>query len=600
MIQQSILHQLKFAAENFPKRPALFSETKLIANHFELYSNTCKIRYLLHKQYGISKVDRVALCFPNGSSMAKALLAVSTSAIAVPMNPKFTEAEFEAYFLRTGTTQLIYDQEYGHPAATIARRLGIPNLEFRSLERFSYKLNEDFSDLEAFPEAEDVALILMTSGSTGMPKTVPLTHKNICQSVFDITKSLELSEQDRCLCMWKQFHIGGLVDLLLAPISQGGCVLAAHQFDVSTFFRIIKDWSATWFQGVPTIYSDILFEAEQKSLSGTYPCLRFLRSVAARLEPDLQEKLSNYFYVPVIQTYGMTEAGPLISSTDLGGTSPIGSVGKSTGTEIRIIDEKNNDCLPNEIGAIAIRGANVFKSYENDPQANASSFLDGWFLTGDLGNLDKSGHLFLNGRSKDLVNRGGEKINPEEVESALRQHPQIKEVSVFSIPHSTLGEDVAAAIVYNQQNSLSRSDISLFLSDHIAEFKIPRFILELKKLPRNAIGKIDKEALRAKAEKYKKKDSVVVLPKTPIEKAIVRIWIEVLEIEQICIHDNFFDLGGNSLLAIRAQSRIRDIFEVDIPLRELFEFPTIEKLAGQIETLCFTDAIGQEREQGAL
>ena len=596
MVYTSILHQLHSTADKFGPLPALYGEAGLLADHQAIFARTVKIRQQLRKQ-GVVKTDRVALCISNGPTMAQAILAVSTTAEAVPLNPELTVKEFQDYLTRTNTKLLIHDKKSHEPVFKAARQLGLPMLEYRKLE-LECGNQSTLSGIDDFPESDDIALVLMTSGSTGQPKIVPLSHRNICKSVAEISSNLDLTSDDRCLCMWKQFHVGGLVDLLLAPLSRGGSVLAARHFDAELFFRIMEDWSATWFQGVPTIFADIVSELDREPREFSFPKLRFLRSVAARLDPELHKKISLAFSVPVIQTYGMTEAGPLICSTDLACQAPSGSVGKSTGSQISILDPSGQKVSPGSVGAIAIRGANVFRGYENDPDTNSTSFVEDWFLTGDLGRLDSEGYLYLEGRSKDLVNRGGEKINPAEVEAALMQHPAITDAAVFPVPHPTLGEDVAAAVILEQNAGLEDDEIRQFLSTRLAGYKLPRILLKLEKLPRNAVGKIDKIALRAIAIKSTVETGRERAPATEIETAIATIWQSFLN-RNIPANIDFVSLGGDSLTAVKAFIAVENHFQTRLPDSFLSRSGSVEDLALLVEAsdLHQSDlAISSERE----
>jgi acyl-CoA synthetase (AMP-forming)/AMP-acid ligase II len=272
------------------------------------------------------------------------------------------------------------------------------------------------------PAPDDVALVLLTSGSTGRAKSVPLTHRNVCASARDVAASMSLGSSDRCLAMWEQYHVGGLVDLLLAPLVSGGVVICTPGFRTDEALRLLAEARPTWFQVVPTTLGDLVAQVRRDGRGRPGGSLRLLRSVAAALPPRLMAEAEETFSVPVLQTFGMTEAGPLITST-LPPPAPRkpGSVGRSCGCEIRIVDSGWVALPPGQTGQVAIRGPNVFSGYEDDAAANAAQFRDGWFLTGDLGRLDPEGDLFLVGRLKQLINRGGEKVNPQEVDDAPGQ-----------------------------------------------------------------------------------------------------------------------------------------------------------------------------------
>jgi oxalate---CoA ligase len=353
----------------------------------------------------------------------------------------------------------------------------------------------------AMPRPGDVALILLTSGSTGRSKKAPLTHRNICVSVADICRTLELTPADRCLCMWEQFHVGGLVDLLLVPLGSGGAVICAGGFNPALFYDLLGKKQPTWFQGVPTTLYELSAFAQRYEVDPRAAPFRFIRSVASSLSPQLMQEIEEMFGVPVVQTFGMTEAGPLITTNSLPPRKRLpGSVGVSCGPLIRIVSPEGVDLPVGEIGEIVIQGDNVIAGYEDAPEANARSFRNGWFHTGDTGYLDAEGFLFLTGRLKEMINRGGEKITPQEIDDVLLAHPGIAQAASFSIKHHTLGEDVGVAVVLRPGHAVSEADVRGFVLQHLAAFKVPKMVMFLDKMPRDPIGKINRMSLAALAE----------------------------------------------------------------------------------------------------
>jgi len=301
--------------------------------------------------------------------------------------------------------------------------------------------------------------------------------------------------------MWEQFHVGGLVDLLLVPLGSGGAVICAGGFDAALFYELLETKRPTWFQGVPTSLYELSAFAARYEVDPRAAPLRFIRSVASSLSPQLMGEIEDMFGVPVVQTFGMTEAGPLITTNCLPPAKRLpGSVGTSCGPQIRIVSPEGTDLPSGEIGEIVIRGDNVIDGYEDAPDANERSFRDGWFHTGDTGYLDKEGFLFLTGRLKEMINRGGEKITPQELDDVLLTHPAIAQAASFSIKHRTLGEDVGAAVVLRPGTTLSEGEIRSFVLRHLAAFKVPKLVLFLEQMPRDPIGKISRMSLAALAE----------------------------------------------------------------------------------------------------
>ncbi|SDB58623.1 non-ribosomal peptide synthetase [Bauldia litoralis] len=542
----------------------------------------------------VPRRPRIAIVLPNGQEMAVASLAVCHAGTAVPFNPAYTAAEFERYFAETAVDLVLTLKEGVGPAAVIAEKLGLP-VAYLAQGAEGLVGRTDTGAMATAPGPNDLALVLLTSGSTGRSKAVPLTHRNVCCSALEVCKSIELSADDRCLSMWEQYHIGGVVDLLLAPLAAGGTIISTAGFDASQFFSLLQTMRPTWFQGVPTTLNELAGQVERRGLPPGPVSLRLIRSVAAALPPRLMADLERQFGVPVIQTYGMTEASPLITST---GLSPDrrkpGSTGRSCGTSIRIVDAKGANCGVCAEGDIAIAGSNVFTGYENDDEANAAQFRDGWFYTGDKGFLDAEGDLFVTGRTKQLINRGGEKVNPQEVDDALLALPEISEAASFAVKHPTLGEDVAAAVVLREGGTLSAAETRAFLATRLAAFKGPHRILFLDRLPRNPVGKVDRLALSSLAEQSVENDQRGrALPRSELEHYLVRLWERELNVSPIGIDDDFFMLGGDSLSSLRVILALETELDLDILGHAAAQATTVRTLAEQLVTInCAMDLNG--------
>ena len=415
-----------------------------------LYESVTRVALGIRDALGnpVNKNPRIGIVMPNGLNMAVALLGVSCAGAAIPFNPAYKPFEFDSYFRLAKIDALLIEYTDDGPAVAVAERLGLRLLRF-SLEEGISGASSKGKLLPRDPE--DIALVLMTSGSTGRPKLVPLTHRNVCVSAGDVCRSMNLSTEDRCLSMWEQYHIGGLVDLLLAPLASGGAVICTSGFSASEFYRLLAVARPTWFQAVPTTLNELIVHSRRSGVAPEQKSLRLIRAVASALSPRMHSELEALFGVPVLHTFGMTEASPLITSTRLPPAQrKPGSVGSSCGTEFRIVDSKGTALGPGVGGEVAIRGPNVFSGYEDATEVNKTQFRGGWFHTGDLGYIDLDGDLFLTGRIKELINRGGEKFSPNEIEEVLLLHPAVAEAAVFAVEHPTLGEDVCAAIVLRE------------------------------------------------------------------------------------------------------------------------------------------------------
>ncbi len=452
-----------------------------------------------------------------------------------------------------------------------------------------------------FAQPGDVALVLHTSGTTSRPKIVPLTHENLCTSAYNIQSAYELSSTDRCLNVMPLFHIHGLIAAILSTLVSGASVVCTSGFDDAQFFGWLDTFQPTWYTAVPTMHQAVLKRAIANSdIVARHP-LRFIRSCSAALPPQVMAELERTFGVPVLEAYGMTEAAHQMSSNPLPPAErKPGSVGIATGPDVAIMDQTDRLVQSGTKGEIVIRGANVTAGYENNPEANESSFTDGWFRTGDEGYLDGDGYLLITGRLKEIINRGGEKVAPREVDEALLDHPAVAQAVTFAVPHTTLGEDVAAAVVLHQDASVSEQELRSTAFDRLADFKVPSQIVIVDEIPKGPTGKLQRIGLYDKLASQLKPQYVA--PSDTAEKALAKIWAEVLGIQQIGVYDNFFGLGGDSLRATQVVTRVRAAFQVELPATMMFREPTIAGQAVQIEEklIAELDALSDEEAQRLL
>jgi acyl-CoA synthetase (AMP-forming)/AMP-acid ligase II/acyl carrier protein len=561
----------------------------------QLNERVCKIVNQL-RSMGIGPRARVGIVVPNGLNMSVTLLAVTSASIAAPLNPSYREFEFQSYLDEIQVDCIITIEGGVSPVRAVAKNKGIPIVELAS-DGVTLSANPEIAkamsdrdkalqgDVQSQPKPDDTALILLTSGSTGRSKKVPLTHRNLCSSVADICHSLQLDERDICLSAWEQFHIGGVTDLLLAPLASGGEIICTGGFNADEFFAILDELSPTWFQGVPTTLHEILAVANKTGRSSSKTSLRFIRSVASALPPQLMERIEAFFQVPVVQTYGMTEAGPLIASNPLPpGVRKAGSTGPSCGTLISIRGADGRELGPHETGEILIKGENVVAGYEGDEDELKKAWCNGWFVTGDTGYLDSDGYLFLKGRTKEQINRGGEKIVPQEIDDVLLTHPDIEQAASFSVKHPTLGEDVGVAVVIRHGSNLDAQAIRRFVAGRLSDFKVPKTVLLLSTLPRSVIGKVNRDVLASLA-KSQNNDLPFEPPKTELQKLLVKIWAEELGVERMSLDDDFAKLGGDSLSYVRLFLAMERLFGVNLDSTELDDNLTVRKLATLIEAL---------------
>jgi acyl-CoA synthetase (AMP-forming)/AMP-acid ligase II/acyl carrier protein len=518
----------------------------------------------------------------SGTELSHWLLAIMWQHAVVPLSPHLSVDEVRRYLALTRTRWLITETPTDS-LATMCRNEGITLSSPQSILAFGNGASSmsTSKDVDMVREG-DIAAVLLTSGSTSTPKVVPLTHRNLMTGAEQVGRSLDLSPRDRCLVLWAQHHIGGLVDLLLAPLAAGGAIINGGSFSLETFWSLLRSCKPTWTQFVPTTLDETLRDSERRSDPLSPNSLRFIRCVAAPITPSLWEQAEAAFACPLVHTYGMTEASPLITSTPLDSARRVqGSSGRSQGTIIRIVDDAGIPVEPGIDGAILLRGPNVFAGYETDAADDGSHLVDGWYRTGDLGRLDANGELFVIGREKNMINRGGEKINPSEVEDVLRRHPRVADAAVFALPHKRLGHIVGAAV--STDTALTTSDLLAFAKDNLAPHKVPAQVEILQELPRNEVGKIDRLSLAARATASTFERSAAF--RTSTEALIAQIWSDELDAEKLSPTVPFTVAGGDSLSALRVVAEVEIRFSISGHSQSLLRTSTIRDMAATVDSL---------------
>jgi len=443
---------------------------------------------------GLGRGDRIAIALPNGLEMMASFLAASTVGTAAPLNPAYRADEFKFYLEDTGARAIILPQGGGEEARAAAGdaipviEAGIDrdgNVQFSALSSVGpSRAREEAND-------DDIALILHTSGTTSRPKRVPLPHRNLMISARNVAETYQLNREDVSLCVMPLFHVHGLVASTFATLLTGGTVVVPPKFNPLSFWSTVRDHRASWYSAVPTIHQVLVSRSKPGAKPAGHEQLRFIRSCSASLAPQLMADIEERFGAPVLEAYGMTEAAHQMASNPLPPRSrKAGSVGLGTGVSIAILNDAGDVLSPGEIGEVSIKGDNVFGGYEGNPKANAESFTNGWFRTGDQGCLDEQGYLTLTGRIKELINRGGEKISPREIDEALLSHPAVAEAVCFGISDRTYGEAVAAAVVL--QGSATAAELIAHCRSSLSDFKCPKVIHIVDSIPRGATGKIQR------------------------------------------------------------------------------------------------------------
>ena len=585
------IHQfLEHQARRAPDALAILAPGRAPFTYGQLYQHIDDMTRVLRAS-GIGLHDRVAVVLPNGPEMAVAVLTVASAAACAPINPAYRADEFRKYFAALKPRALITQAGSDVPARRAASSLGVDIIELSILPdaeagRFTLNGNLTRPPFDEKPSPGDVALLLPTSGTTSHPKIVPLTHARICTSAYAHGTASALTETDRTLNILPLFHGHGIIGTVMTSLAAGASVVCTTGFDANKFFAWLADFHPTWYSAVPTMHQAIVGQARPNCGQAANCRLRFIRSSSAPLPPRVSAELERTFDAPVIEWYGMTEVTgfPVACNPLPPRERKQGSVGVPMGLDVAIMDEQGALLPVRQTGQVVVRGATVFTAYADDPEATHAAFARDWFKTGDLGFFDADGYLFLTGRVREIINRGGEKISPKEVDDVLREHHAVAEVATFPVPHATLGEDVASAVVLRPDTLATPKEIRQFAIGRIAGFKVPRQVIIVSEIPKGPTGKVQRFGLAAKLGLATggSPRRAFVAPRTSLEKKLAKRWAELLELEQIGIHDDFFALGGDSLLAIHVVDHAYQVTRVELEISEFFEGPTVTEVAERL------------------
>ncbi|MBC7717242.1 MAG: AMP-binding protein [Pseudorhodobacter sp.] len=461
---------------------------------------------------GVGRNDRVAIVLTNGPEMATCYMACASGTTSAPLNPAYRADEFEFYLSDLNAKVLIVEQASNSPAIAVAQKLGVRVVDLVVADgapagSFSLHAREGSRDGDVgvatthggYSEAGDIGMVLHTSGTTSRPKIVPLSVSNLCASATHIRDTLQFTPTDIGLNIMPLFHIHGLIAGVLAPLSAGSQVFCTPGFNALKFFGWMDEAHPTWYTAVPTMHQTIVTRAKGNVDVIKRNPLRFLRSSSSSMPPQVIAELEAVFGSPLIESYGMTEATHQMASNPLPPkVRKPGTVGVAAGPEVAIMGADGELLGADAVGEIVIRGPNVTAGYENNPKANEEGFLSGWFRTGDQGVRDAEGYLSITGRLKEIINRGGEKVSPREVDEIIMDHPAVAQVVCFGMPHPKLGEEVAAVVVLKEGAQATDREIQDFVSKRAADYKVPKKILFMDEIPKGATGKLQRIGLAQK------------------------------------------------------------------------------------------------------
>ncbi len=590
----------KWAAET-PHAPALAAPGRESLTYSALWSHVAAASDAFQRA-GIDAGSVATLALPNGPTFVTATLAITLQSACAPLDLGLTKDEYRSYLPRIGPSALIFEEGRNLAAVEVARELGIRLIAIRSSKDapagvFSIA-NIEGPTKERPRRQTDAAFVLLTSATTDVPKLVPWSRSNVRAGMAQDRRMLEITSADRFLSLMPLCHGSGLYTLLTMLFS-GASVYCLSPFELAGFLEALQVFRPTSFTAGPAMHRIILSQAREAPDFFRGIPLRFIRSVGTPAQPGLLATIEEILGAPVIDSYGLTEMiGPTRSTPAL--RKP-GSVGKSIDAELAIMDDLGRLQPPETEGEVVVRGPMLMSGYLDDPEANQAAFHeDGWFRTGDIGRLDHEGYLFLVGRRKEIINRGGKKIVPQEVDNALAAHPDVSEVAAFAIPHPSLGEDVAAAVVLREGSTISELELRRFAALRLAAHKVPRRIIFVECIPRTTLGKAKRSTL---AEQFRDLSAVPARAQpsanesepTGTELRLIEIWRRILGIEQIAVQDDFFELGGDSLTAALMLTQAAQAFDISqhsVPEAVFFDQPTVAALARMLQDC--TNSAGDE------
>ena len=527
--------------------------------------------------FGLGRGCRIALALGNGPETAVATLATMSWCACAPLNRALASDAAHAILSRLRIDALIVAEDDLSFLVAAARALRLPVIRLRPViadPAGTFTLRAEFARAATspgLPRSDDPALVMQTSGTTSTPKMVPLTHGQI----LACARQFSLDADDRALSVTPLITKGALGVDLFAPLAAGASTVITSGFDATQFVGWLNEFRPTFYSASPTIQAAILQVLDREKPAP--PCsVRYARASSKALAPAIQCRLEAALGVPVIQGYGMTESGLIAQNPMALGKQRLGSAGLAR-MEVAIRDDDGAPLACGEVGEITVRGPSVMSGYEGDAETNRHAFRDGWFRTGDVGYFDADGYLFLTGRANEIVNRGGLKISPAEVDQLFASHPAVLDAVAFPVPHPSLGDDLAVAVVLRPAARASPQALRDFAIEHLVPHKVPSVVVIVPDLPRNTAGKVHRrslaEALRTALQ------PVYESPRNANQKWVAEIFAEVLGVVRVGALDNFFRLGGDSLRAAQVLSRVEARTGITMDILSLFKAPTVDSFA---------------------
>ena len=584
MSSLAVVSAIAHYADLTPQAPALIEPDGKTLSYKDFWSQIEAFGNRL-EEAGIGREETVAILLPVGARQILAVAGALNHCICAPLPPRTTPAEVQVLLGRLGASAMIASPEL-EAAAHVASAMGLSVLIADHADSPEiWQIREPASPPEVLTKVREAKVLHVTSATMGSSKIVPLTAVNFDAGTLPRRDLLQLTTSDRLLQMTSMSHSMG-IENTFAQFLAGGAVIATNGFDPSEFPRWILQLKPTWYDCSPTVHHAALAQFKREPLNSPVP-LRFIESAGAPLPDEVRQEIEQILGVPMWNDYGMTETGCIATNAYVPGERVAGSAGRSCGLEIRIMNSEWECAETGSDGEIVVRGPAVFSGYFDDPEATKAAFHDGWFRTGDVGRLDQDGNLFVTGRLKEMINRGGEKVAPSEVDAAMASHPAVLEAAAFAVPHPTLGEDVACAVVLRTsiEVPLSVGELRRFAAERLARFKVPNRIYFVDEIPRGELGKPQRWVLAERlSHRRGAPPTTDEMTKVAADVAFYRtyeIWSRILDRDDLGFNENFFDAGGDSLAAINMLAEVDQRFgsQTSAMAASFLDEPTLAHLA---------------------
>ena len=531
---------------------------------------------------GVGPWSRVGVALPRGPEAALLSVAVCSTAVVLPINPNLAPGDLQAELDKLRLNALIVPGWSRVPVWSQgpARTFGLFTVSQASSSFDDIVLTEVRPVTQPQPivaiEAKSVAAIFRTSGTTGSAKRVPITHENLIEMARKMQDWLGLSPADRSACILPIYYNAGFKATLLVPLLIGCSVAMPTTTNPLEFDQWVAELRPTWLTAAPTFLQAVLERMRTLPAGKLEHSLRFVLSTASYLSETVRVELEKLMGVPVVEFYGLCEAGMMTAPALPPATARPGTAGRIPPGELGIRGDKQTLLPPGQVGQVVLRGPSVTPGYLQDIDGVPSGLENGWLPTGDLGLVDEEGFLTIVGRTKEIINRGGEKISPYDVEKALLRHPAVREAAAFAVPHPRLGENVGAAVVLHAGTTATSSELVTFLYDLLAPFQMPRQVHVVDSLPLGVTGKISRPQLTALFSNIQRR---TILPDSPLQIQIAEIWHRLLGRTDIGIDDDFFELGGDSLQATEMLLEVEEITRHHITPADVRAELTIRQLS---------------------